>query len=114
MLRAAKHAPLARRTIILTSQGWHGRAGGSQFGGCMSGTKTVAGSGYGNALVDSLIWGGHAWDLTKGPVRVYFGQTIQDWYDADGAAHDGMLSLGGLTLDTWNSAEKGAFRFAMS
>ena len=25
-----------------------------------------------------------------------------------------MLSLGGLTLDTWNSAEKGAFRFAMS
>ena len=36
----------------------------------MSGTKTVAGSGYGNALVDSLIWGGHAWDLTKGPVRV--------------------------------------------
>ena len=79
-------------------------------GMAMAGTKTVAGTGYGNVLMDSLIWGGNAWDTSKGSIGVYFGQTLQDWDDAGGAVHEGLLSLGGLVLDSWNLAEKDAFR----
>ena len=36
----------------------------------------VPGSGYGNAYIDSLIWGGTAWDLGSGPVRVWLGESV--------------------------------------
>lgn len=37
-------------------------------------TTKVPGSGYGNAYIDSLIWGRYGWDHTSGPISVYFGQ----------------------------------------
>lgn len=80
----------------------------------MAGIKTVAGSGFGNALIDSHVWGGQAWDLSTGPITVYFGQTVQDWFDAGGASHDGYVSLGGSVLDPWSPAEKAAFGTAMA
>jgi hypothetical protein len=37
--------------------------------------NAVPGAGYGNVYVDSLIWGGTAWDTTIEPIKVYFGQS---------------------------------------
>ncbi|MBZ6078782.1 M10 family metallopeptidase C-terminal domain-containing protein [Microvirga puerhi] len=48
--------------------------------------RNVPGSGYGNPYVDSLIWGGKAWDVSpENPILVYLAQG--DDYKATGTLH---------------------------
>lgn len=42
----------------------------------MAGFKNIAGSGYGNPFVDSLVWGGQIWDMSSGGIKVKFGGAV--------------------------------------
>jgi serralysin len=49
----------------------------------MAGFITIKGSGWGNPLMDSLIWGGQIWDMSTGPIKVKFGtsSSLHEWRD---------------------------------
>jgi serralysin len=94
----------------------------------MGGLKTVRGSGYGNPFVDSLIWGGAAWDQSK-PINVYFGEPA-DLFDAyagpgrrtpDGGQDNGMIygpsdeDPGNQnTMQAWTEEQATSFVYALS
>jgi serralysin len=80
----------------------------------MAGVRTsVAGSGYGSVYVDSLIWGGTAWDQGSGSIKVYFGESAADLTAASRFHHGGGGGLEASALDGWSAAEKNAFQYAM-
>lgn len=62
----------------------------------MAAVKNVPGSGYGSAYIDSLIWGGKAWDSGKGPVRYLF---------ANSASFDAASALHGTSPYLWEKAD---------
>lgn len=72
---------------------------------------SVPGSGYGNAFVDSLVWGGTAWNVASGPIKVWFGQSGD--FAAASAVHgpSDILTSGG-SAQSWSDAEKSAFDYA--
>ena len=79
------------------------------LGAKMASTKYVAGSGYHNKYVDSLIWGGDVWDTTSGPIRYFFATYL----DMSAAAehHNGPLVLDVEDpRATWTYKEKQAFQ----
>jgi serralysin len=71
----------------------------------------VPGSGYGNVYVDSLIWGGTAWNVASGPIKVRFGES-RDFAGA-GAVHGvSDILTSGASARNWSDAEKNAFVYA--
>jgi serralysin len=82
----------------------------------MAAIKTaVPGSGYGNAYVDALIWGGKAWDEASGPIRVYFGRSGD--FNAAAQVHDTTFFQAlwsARDAKAWSSAEIKVFNKAMS
>ncbi len=73
---------------------------------------SVPGSGYGNAYVDSLVWGGAAWDVSRGPIKVWFGRSAD--YAAASAVHGPSDVLAsGASARNWTDAEMGAFDYAV-
>lgn len=73
---------------------------------------SVPGSGYGSVYVDSLIWGGTAWDAASGPITYYFGQTAADLTTAS-PTNGHELELDAATLNSWSAAENHAFQYAL-
>ncbi|WP_210484567.1 M10 family metallopeptidase C-terminal domain-containing protein [Microvirga antarctica] len=81
--------------------------------------KTVAGSGYGNPYIDSLIWGGRVWDETAGPIKVHFvapfdknGDLSDEAINASdfhNGTHGRLEDQSGDQLMSWNAREVGAF-----
>ncbi|MCG7392388.1 M10 family metallopeptidase C-terminal domain-containing protein [Microvirga sp. ACRRW] len=93
----------------------------------MAGFKTIPGSGYGNALIDSLIWGGQIWNNTTGSIKVKFGTSItMDEWDkeiAPASPHGDETPFGNVNTDfrsikdwkwryTWWSEEIDAMAYA--
>ena len=71
----------------------------------------VPGGGYGNVFVDSLIWGGKAWDTTAEPIKVYFGQSGD--FDAASVRHGSSEILtSAAQAQNWTAAEKDVFDYA--
>ncbi|MDF2973339.1 MAG: hypothetical protein K0R61_3789 [Microvirga sp.] len=72
--------------------------------------NAVPGAGYGNVFVDSLIWGGTAWDSVE-PIKVYFGQSGD--FAAASARHgpSEVLTSAGRAQN-WTPAEKSVFDYA--
>lgn len=73
--------------------------------------NSVPGTGYGNVYVDSLIWGGTAWDTTVGPIKVYFGQS-SDFDVASGRHGESEILTSGAQAQNWSDAEKYVFDYA--
>ncbi len=68
----------------------------------------VPGSGYGNAYTDSLIWGGSAWNIASGTIKVWLGQA-DDFHEAE-AVHGEILGIDENTgFYDWLDAEAAAF-----
>jgi serralysin len=68
----------------------------------------VPGSGYGNVYVDALIWGDAAWDVSGGPIRLWFGQSSD--FSAASAVHgDSDALIYGASARNWTDTEKSAF-----
>ncbi len=76
---------------------------------------SVPGSGYGNVYVDSLIWGGTAWDPSQ-PIRVYFGRGSD--FEAASAVHEPHHEYqplrSGASARAWTTKEMQAFTSALS
>lgn len=76
---------------------------------------SVPGSGYGNVFVDSLIWGGTAWDPSQ-PIRVYFGRGSD--FEAASAVHEPHHEYqplrSGSSARAWTTKEMQAFTSALS
>jgi RTX toxins and related Ca2+-binding proteins len=76
----------------------------------MATLKNVAGSGYGNPYVDSLVWGGKAWDVSQEPILVYFGQ--DEDYDAARTVHPAFPNdwySSGIFRTSWYDTYKNTF-----
>lgn len=74
--------------------------------------ESVPGSGYGNAYVDSLVWGGAAWDVARGPIRVWFGRG-EDFAAASAVHGPSDILTSGASARNWTDAEMGAFDYAV-
>jgi serralysin len=72
---------------------------------------SVPGSGYGNAYLDALVWGGSAWNAASGPIKVWFGQSA-DFATANALHGPGDILTRGASAQTWTAAEKSAFDYA--
>ena len=74
----------------------------------------VPGSGYGNAYIDSLIWGGTAWDLDSGPVRVWLGESV-DFDQAVGVhgSSDHLRDAGAAYAWTQEEADTLSYAFGL-
>ncbi|WP_230530668.1 hypothetical protein [Microvirga roseola] len=75
---------------------------------------SVPGSGYGSIYIDSLVWGGTAWDLTKEPIKVWLG-IGEDFAEAS-QAHGGpsdVLESADDAADEWTQDEVNAFGYAL-
>jgi serralysin len=77
----------------------------------MANVRTVPGSGYGNAYVDSLVWGGTAWNPSV-PIKVFLGDPAD--FEAAAPVHgdSDYLSDGTKAYD-WNDGEAAAFVYAL-
>ncbi|NIX76753.1 M10 family metallopeptidase [Microvirga terricola] len=74
---------------------------------------SVPGSAYGSAYTDALIWGGTAWDVTGGPIKVYFGEGSD--YGRAITAHGSSGYLRNADApQSWNPTERNAFAYALS
>ncbi|MBM6578844.1 M10 family metallopeptidase [Microvirga sp. BT689] len=73
--------------------------------------NAVPGAGYGNIYVDSLIWGGTAWNTTSEPIKVYFGQS-GDFDAASGRHGPSEILTSGAQAQNWTDAEKDVFDYA--
>ncbi len=73
--------------------------------------NAVPGAGYGNVYVDSLIWGGTAWDTTIEPIKVYFGQS-GDFAEASRRHGPSEILTSAAQAQNWTAAEKGVFDYA--
>jgi serralysin len=76
---------------------------------------SVPGAGYGNVYVDSLIWGDTAWDVASGPVRVYFGRSVD--FRAASTVHEPSFFQplwSASDARAWTTKEIGAFSRAMA
>lgn len=71
---------------------------------------SVPGSGYGSVYVDSLVWGGTAWNPSAGPITYSFGATPTD-LAAAGSGH--LMDLDAASLKNWTDAEMSAFQYAL-
>lgn len=73
----------------------------------------AAGRGYGNDYTDSLVNGWAAWDVSKGPIKFWFGsQTdLHDAIDRHGETQD--LSCDS-TVSTWTGAQMMVFQKALA
>lgn len=71
----------------------------------------VPGSGYGSPYVDSLVWGGAAWNAASGPVKVWFGQR-EDFGDAVAIHGPSDVLTSGASAQKWGAAEKAIFDYA--
>jgi serralysin len=73
--------------------------------------NAVPGAGYGNVFIDSLIWGGKAWDTSVEPIKVYFGQSGD--FAAASVRHgpSEVLTSAGRAQD-WTLTEMGVFDYA--
>ncbi|MDP8920625.1 MAG: hypothetical protein M3O00_17440, partial [Pseudomonadota bacterium] len=68
----------------------------------------VPGSGYGNIYTDSLIWGGSAWSMANGTIKVWFGQAEN--FDSAEAVHGESDIVDGSTgFYDWLDAECAVF-----
>jgi serralysin len=73
--------------------------------------SSVPGSGYGNAYLDSIVWGGTAWNVARGPIKVWFGQSGD--FAAASTLHDPSdILTSGASAQKWSDAEKSAFDYA--
>jgi serralysin len=72
--------------------------------------NAVPGSGYGNVFVDSLIWGGTAWD-TGEPIKVYFGQS-GDFAAASDRHGESEVLTSAAHAEDWTLAEIDVFDYA--
>lgn len=75
---------------------------------------SVSGSGYGNVYVDSLVWGGTAWDPSQ-PIKVHFGHSSD--FEAASAAHalhEYQPLRSGSAARAWTTKEIQAFTSALS
>ena len=69
-------------------------------------TDSIAGSGYGNVYIDSLVWGcGWAGVSATEPIYYYFGS---------GSVPSSDSSIGAFTGKTWTTTEKSAFASALA
>ncbi|MBJ6124232.1 M10 family metallopeptidase [Microvirga splendida] len=73
--------------------------------------NAVPGSGYGNVFVDSLIWGGKAWDTTAEPIKVYFGRS-GDFAEASARHGSSEVLTSAAQAQNWTAAEKDVFDYA--
>jgi serralysin len=76
----------------------------------MGSIKSVPGRGYGSPFVDSLVWGGSAWDVRSGPVTVAFGDASTFAVATAANPHSKQWDFTARDLGTWSAAEKAAFR----
>jgi serralysin len=77
----------------------------------MASFRNVPGSGYGNVYVNSLVWGGTAWDPSGGPIKVFFGEPAD--FEAAVSLHgqSDYLSSGTAAFG-WSGHEIEAFIYA--
>jgi serralysin len=71
----------------------------------------VQGAGYGNPYVDSLVWGGTAWNAASGPIKVWFGQS-GDFAAASAVHGSSDILTSSASIKNWTAAEKAAFDYA--
>jgi len=94
----------------------------SNLGGiAMAAIKTIAGTGYGNAYVDALIWGGRVWDSNwkdggKVPINIHLADPSElEAFKAARGGDSGMIySSNTATMRPWNADEWNAWRWAKS
>ena len=72
---------------------------------------SVQGTGYGNPYVDSLVWGGTAWNAASGSIKVWFGQS-GDFAAASAVHGPSDILTSGASAKNWTAAEKAAFDYA--
>ncbi|QRM28415.1 M10 family metallopeptidase C-terminal domain-containing protein [Microvirga sp. VF16] len=72
---------------------------------------SVPGSGYGNGFVDSLVWGGMAWDVAGRPIKVWFGQS-EDFAVAGAVHGPSEILTRGASVQNWSDLEKYVFDYA--
>ncbi|MGF9756955.1 M10 family metallopeptidase [Microvirga sp. 0TCS3.31] len=73
--------------------------------------NAVPGAGYGNVFVDSLIWGGTAWDTSAEPIKVYFGQS-GDFAAASVRHGESEVLTSAAQAQDWTQAERDVFDYA--
>ncbi|WP_160195400.1 M10 family metallopeptidase [Microvirga sp. BSC39] len=73
--------------------------------------NAVPGAGYGNVFVDSLIWGGTAWNTTVEPIKVYFGQS-GDFAAASARHGESEILTSAAQAQDWTLEEIGVFDYA--
>ncbi|MEE1654678.1 M10 family metallopeptidase C-terminal domain-containing protein [Microvirga sp. CF3062] len=73
--------------------------------------NAVPGAGYGNVFVDSLIWGGTAWNTSVEPIKVYFGQS-GDFAAASARHGESEVLTSAAQAQDWTLAEMGVFDYA--
>lgn len=79
----------------------------------MAAIRSVSGSGYGSTYVDSLVWGGDAWDPATSSIKVYFGQPSD--YIAASRLHAGFdIIENAYEVNAWSTSEIGAFNRAIA
>jgi serralysin len=70
----------------------------------------VPDAGYGNVFIDSLIWGGTAWDTVE-PIKVHFGQS-GDFAAASVRHGPSEVLTGAAQARAWTRAEMAVFDYA--
>ncbi|MBF9195447.1 M10 family metallopeptidase C-terminal domain-containing protein [Microvirga terrestris] len=73
--------------------------------------NSVPGAGYGNVYVDSLIWGGTAWNSSVEPIKVYFGQS-GDFAAARARHGESEVLTSAAQADDWITTEIDIFDYA--
>ncbi len=73
---------------------------------------SVPGSGYGNAYVDALVWGGTAWNAASGPIKVWFGRS-GDFAAASAVHGPSDILTSGASAQNWTEVEKSIFDYAV-
>ncbi|MBQ0823171.1 M10 family metallopeptidase C-terminal domain-containing protein [Microvirga sp. HBU67558] len=74
--------------------------------------NSVPGTGYGNAYVDALVWGGTAWNTASGSIKIWFGQS-GDFAAASAVHGPSDILTSGLSTRNWTKAEKAVFDYAI-
>jgi serralysin len=68
----------------------------------------VPGYGYGNVYTDSLIWGGSAWNMATGTIKVWFGQA-EDFAGAEAVHGESDIVDGSTGFYDWLDHEYAVF-----
>ncbi|MCB8820287.1 M10 family metallopeptidase [Microvirga rosea] len=79
----------------------------------MGAIRDIPGRGYGSPYVDSLIWGGKAWDPGQGPIKYLFGNRAN--FEAASKRHGFSAYIwDAKDIESWTADEISAFKSVLS